>query len=197
MMTWADFIVRGTLVLTAGFAASYAFGRASAALRHFVWTAAFVALLALPLALGLGPKIAVGAWPAAPAARATVAAVSPAPSPVRAGSAREVRRGTEWAGLLGVYLAGFLLVAARFVAGAARTARVVRLARTAAYAQAGADDGCPPLRIDARVRALERPGAAVPMTWGTLRPVVLLPEEAGHWSGERLHAVVLHELIHV
>ena len=47
-MTWADFIVRGTLLLAAGFAASYAFGRASAALRHFVWTAAFVALLARP-----------------------------------------------------------------------------------------------------------------------------------------------------
>src|ERR1019366_2885898 len=160
MMTWADFVVRGTLVLTAGFATSYAFGRASAALRHFVWTAAFVALLALPLALGLGPKIAVGAWPAAPAARATVAAVSPAPSPVGAGSAREVRRGTEWAALLGVYLAGFLLVAARFVAGAVRTARMVRLARTAAYAQAVADNVRRTLGMDARGGARERPGAA-------------------------------------
>src|ERR1019366_7815121 len=148
--------------------------------------------------LGRGPKIAVEAGPMAPAAGATVAEVSAAASPIGAGSAREVRRGTEWAGLLGgLYLAGFLLVAARFVAGAVRTSRMVRLARTAAYAQAVADDVRRTLGMDARVRALESPGAAVPMTWGTLRPVVLLPEEAGHWSGERLHAVVLHELIHV
>jgi TonB family protein len=197
-MTWADFIVRGTLVLAAGFAASYAFGRGSAALRHFIWTAAFVALLALPVALGLGPKIAVEAGGVAPAARATVAAVSPARSPVVAGSAREARRGTELAGLLGgLYLAGFLLVAARFLAGAARTSRMVRLARPAAYSVAAADVVRRTLGMSAGVRALESPGAAVPMTWGTLRPVVLLPEEARHWPGERLHAVLLHELIHV
>ena len=134
----------------------------------------------------------------APAAGATVAEVSPAASPVGAGSGREVRRGTEWAGLLGgLYLAGFLLVAARFVAGAVRTSRMVRLARPAAYAQAVADDVRRTLGMGTAVRALESPGAAVPMTWGTLRPVVLLGEEAGHWPAERLHAVLLHELIHV
>ena len=50
-MTWADFVGRGTLVLAAGFAASFAFGRASAALRHLIWTTAFLALLAMPVAL--------------------------------------------------------------------------------------------------------------------------------------------------
>ena len=60
-MTWADFVVRGTLVLAVGFAASYAFGRASAAVRHLIWTVLFLALLALPVALRLGPKVAVAA----------------------------------------------------------------------------------------------------------------------------------------
>ena len=63
-MTWADFVVRGTLVLAVGFAASYAFGRASAAVRHLIWTVAFVALLALPGALRWGPRISMAAWPA-------------------------------------------------------------------------------------------------------------------------------------
>jgi hypothetical protein len=39
-MRWADFVVLGTLVLAVGFAA---------ALRHLIWTAAFVGLLALPV----------------------------------------------------------------------------------------------------------------------------------------------------
>ena len=56
-MTWMDFVVRGTLVLAAGFAASFAFGRASAAVRHLIWTAAFLALLALPVVLQMTPRV--------------------------------------------------------------------------------------------------------------------------------------------
>jgi TonB family protein len=195
-MTWADFVVRGTLVLAAGFAASSAFRRASAALRHFVWTAAFLALLALPVALGLGPKIAVDSWGLTPGARGageTVAAIAPAPAPPVSGRAIETRSTAPGVGAyaLALYLAGLLLVAARFLAGAVRTARMVRQARPAPYAQAVAD------AIGPGVRVLESDGAAVPMTWGTLRPVVLLPAAARHWPGERLHAVVLHEMVHV
>jgi TonB family protein len=53
------------------------------------------------------------------------------------------------------------------------------------------------MAISRGVRVLESSGAAVPMTWGTLRPVVMLPETARDWPAARLHAVLLHELIHV
>jgi len=47
------------------------------------------------------------------------------------------------------------------------------------------------------VVAFESSLPVVPMTWGCLRPVVLLPMNWGDWSEERLRCVLLHELAHV
>ncbi|HXA52556.1 MAG TPA: M56 family metallopeptidase, partial [Candidatus Acidoferrum sp.] len=85
-----------------------------------------------------------------------------------------------------IYAAGAAIVAIRFAAGAVRTRRL--LGGSVPVARPG---------IPRRVRVVESERAAVPLVWGILRPVIVLPVASRLWSAERLHTVLLHELIHV
>jgi hypothetical protein len=38
---------------------------------------------------------------------------------------------------------------------------------------------------------------SMPMTWGTIRPKILLPADARQWESSRLESVLLHELAHI
>ena len=192
-MTGLDLIWRGTALLAAAMVAAYVLRRASAAARHLVWTCAFAALLLLPAAMGWAPKLAVPALPASPAA--VTAAASTAPAAMADTSVVVRERRTPWMVL--AYLAGLLLVSLRFVLGAVRTARMVRGATPAAYAGSASESLRRQLSIRGNVRVLESAAAVVPMTWGVLHPVVILPAGTAEWPPERLHAVVLHELVHV
>lgn len=51
------------------------------------------------------------------------------------------------------------------------------------------------IRRPVRLRIGDVPGA--PLTWGWLRPVVVLPAEARSWDAGELDAVLYHELAHV
>ncbi len=53
------------------------------------------------------------------------------------------------------------------------------------------------LSVGRRVRLQRSPRETIPMVWGWLRPVVLLPASADHWTRERKRVVLLHELAHV
>ncbi len=53
------------------------------------------------------------------------------------------------------------------------------------------------LGIARPVRLLWNESIDIPVTWGTWRPVVLLPASAREWAPQRLRHILLHELSHV
>jgi len=48
-----------------------------------------------------------------------------------------------------------------------------------------------------RVAFVESDRVAMPITWGVLRPLILLPRSRSEWPSERMRLVLAHELIHV
>ena len=98
-----------------------------------------------------------------------------------------------------IWLAGFLILIGRLIFGIATLWRLSRGAKRLADATwtALADDLGRQLGLARRVALLKSARIAMPQTWGTLRPAVLLPADADDWSVERRRVVLMHELAHV
>ncbi len=197
--------------------------RSSAAARHLVWRLALCGLLLLPLfswmpaawQVPLAPRALlvptdapvitpgpvmpdsgnVGAQHAAPLPPAASPTLRPLPPP-ELGAGGHSFPWPVWACV--VWLAGCVLTLLPTLIGLAGVGRLARRSvpltdgplpdLTATLAQE--------LGIKTPVRLLTGE-AGTPMTWGWLRPVILLPPDAAQWPEDRLRAVLLHELSHI
>jgi beta-lactamase regulating signal transducer with metallopeptidase domain len=192
--------------------------RTSAATRHLVWTIVVASLLLLPFAWRVAPRWSVAVTgPAVPtmgasfdpvvdrqpstATVATAGAIdvpaSPAASLDAAGTG--AWRVSAWAILLVVYVVGVAGVLLSLTLHhwrarrlAARATEVIDGPWVAQIANASAELG-----VRRRVRLLRSREVALPMTFGTRVPAILIPATADLWTDDRRRAVLLHELAHV
>ena len=190
-----DLLARSLVLLAAVGLAVAAIRRAggSAAMRHLAWLLGFAGLAALPLLAAAAPALPLPLLPAGePLAAATAQALPGAPP----GQASRVSVATIVQLIYLTVAAGLL---ARPFVGRILLARMWRAARPvddpellhlldALARQLG-------IRRRVAVRIASRP--TVPMTWGVVRPRILLPAEARRWSREQRRFVLLHELGHV
>jgi beta-lactamase regulating signal transducer with metallopeptidase domain len=196
-----ELALRATLLIGAAWAAAAMLRKAgaSAATRHIAWLLGFAALLALPLFWWLTPPLQLPVLrPEAPIA---AAAALPPPA-VAAPEMMSGAPGWGWgwgAALLIAYLVGAAAMLLRFalcrrmVSGLWRDAEP---ARDGAW-QAVLSSVSREIRSSRPVELRIARGPAMPMTWGTLAPKVLLPAEACSWPPDRRRLVLLHELAHV
>ncbi|MBI4905804.1 MAG: TonB family protein [Acidobacteria bacterium] len=185
--------LKASLALCVAWMLALLMRRWPAAARHLVWTATFTLLLVLPAAVVLTPRLtvpvdlaqlttaaqfqvtsSVSAQQAAPVpvVRHTVVAASPVAS-----------TRVPWAAvMLGLWIAGALLGLGRT---AAAWLEMIRL-------RASGVDLTPVNGVNVLQVA-----EGMPVAFGALRPVVMLPVEASGWSEERRRVVLLHELAHI
>lgn len=209
-----DAALRGTLVLLAALAATSLMRRSSASARHLVWLAALAAVLVLPLARQGVPEWRV--LPAAPAAlpagwapKAATPAGTPSEAaiggtsgvagemPARTPAARPPVDGPRAALLVWAAVSAILLL--RLAFGVLRIRVIERRASNVedeAWVRT-TDALSRRLGLGRIVRLLRHDAAHVPMTWGLVRPVILLPAGAEGWNAERRTVVLAHELAHV
>ena len=102
--------------------------------------------------------------------------------------------------LLGlVWLAGVVTVALPLLLGVGRMRWLGRRSSTLEPPEWAAlvDEIAERIGLTRPVRLLKGRAGSMPMAWGLLRPVVLLPEEAETWPDVQRRAVLTHELAHV
>ena len=217
----ADAVVKASLILLAAALTSLILRRASAALRHLVWTLALCSALLLPvvsLALPKWQLQLVTIAPPAPSVESPVAVAAPfpaveAPRPGRAGTAKTgtapavptVARAAwlpsiSWqSAFLGIWLLGAAAILGRIAVGLVAVRFLSRRTQLITDAEwlPMAMDLAEEMGVNRRLRFLRSGRASMPVATGLFRPSVIMPAEADTWSESRLRVVLLHELAHV
>jgi beta-lactamase regulating signal transducer with metallopeptidase domain len=179
----AELLVRSTLLVTMAWVAVFAIRCAggAAAMRHMIWLLAVGGLLLLPLFSVALPSLEIAILPPNDTA---------APPGLAQGAALPIA-------FLAVYLAVAAILVARIGVGRIMLGRVWgRAAPSIHWPDLLGSLACR-LRIGRRVELRASDDPVMPMTWGTIRPKILLPADARGWPGERLRIVLMHELAHV
>ncbi|MBN8421864.1 MAG: M56 family metallopeptidase [Verrucomicrobia bacterium] len=201
-----DLLAKSSGIVLLAFAMQSLWRSASAAQRCAVWLAAFLVLLLLPFTLLWQPhwSIALGqSTPTVPlpevsgeitlsASNLTVQAAQP-----DAQNGLPVWSTAQWLAL--VWLTGLVCLLAHRLLGS------VQLRRLKAHSHPVQDEralACAArvaaaLGVRRRVALHVSSRVAVPLTWGFIKPMLLLPSDALEWDAERLEAALRHEMGHI
>ena len=190
--------LKATVVLAAAFPVAFMLRRASASARYLLWTSTLAMVLALPLlSLALRPWNVTLAARAAAIAQAPIVADSQVSQALGA-PANANPNGIQW-WLTSIWLCGVAVVLARVASGHIRVQLSLRGSEPVndpEWLRLLADTNSR-IRLRRQVDLRRSHDTDVPLGYGLLRPVILLPSESEEWSADRRGVVLLHELIHV
>jgi TonB family protein len=183
---WLELLVRSGALLLAGEVLRRLSKASSAAFRHRLLLWVFALLALLPVLAVLFPEIPVSLWRAhhEPTALVTIQQVS--------SSALQTSTTHRLNWTLLIWLSGALAACVPLLVG---NISAWRMARSASSFDS--DTRKVLTRLLGKTEVLLSRELQVPVACGLLRPRILLPSSAEHWSLTRLEAVLLHELAHL
>ena len=211
---FAGIAARSLIVLGAAWLAAVLLRRLSAVSRHMVWTTTFGVLVLLPVVNIPLPPTAVTKAVALPFQMVDVAvALTNSVAEMHQNAQFSNERSatntgpgvTFFAGwrrmdfrsllLLG-WAAGMLLVSIRIIRAVLAIRRLRRGASELASGPSIAEL-CEVSGVRRPVKILVSKACTMPMSWGIVRHEIFMPENAYHWTDDRLRVVLLHELFHI
>jgi beta-lactamase regulating signal transducer with metallopeptidase domain len=209
MTALMELTVKTSLILALGMLAALALHRRSAAVRHWILAAALICAAVAPMIGRFAPSWTLAAFSAPIAARAPAVDVSFAPiggpgapaapaSPASAPRASAVRD-LAAALILPLWLTGALANVFVLVIG---MSRLTRLQSSAAPLDGGTiaeslERVSAMFGLRRHVALVRSARRAVIVTWGVVRPKVVLPADVDAWPRERLDVVLAHEIAHI
>lgn len=204
-----DVAGKSAILLAGAATLTFLLRRSSSSVRHLIWLLAVGGLLCLPLSLAL-PKWQV---PLGINENAFVlSAPKDFPTEVETQTIAgreidqsvphmEVSQSRAWLSLLiAIWLTGVILLLIQLLHGWLSIRHLLEICDPASDSIIHAGRHLEAeLGIKRQVSILVVPVGRqlVPMTMGLLRPVIILPNDAGSWTMEHLRTVLLHELAHV
>jgi TonB family protein len=218
MIFTLDVVVKASLVAAAALAVTALLRGQSAAVRHWILTVSVVCVAALPLLTVIVPawQIPIVSLRSSPAIDRSSATVSVAIMPQDADSKQSAARGRQSeqrdVSLLGADVSGltshfFLLswLSGVAVSGLVLIVGLIRL-RTIAAGAVRLDTGrwadlvaqvAREAGLRRRVVLLQSDDPTLLVTWGMVRPRIVLPLIARSWDDDRARIVLHHELAHI
>src|SRR5690242_14333310 len=209
-------LVKVTLIFAAGLLVAVAMRRASASIRHLVLLATLVCGVTLPALMLISPSWKVGVLPqsASGITAATIRGELPlatavtTSTPTSGGDKNDIARtspdgvsktATQLSLPVLIWVTGFLGILAWLAVGRLRLRKIAREAWPLARAewQTLLDAVSVEAGVTREVRLFTSSFVSTPLTWGTLRPIILLPEDALDWSDDHRRVVLRHEMAHV
>jgi beta-lactamase regulating signal transducer with metallopeptidase domain len=189
-----DWIAKGFVVLGLAFLADLLLRRANASLRHLIWLVGLAAVMLLPVVSRMLPSLDV------PLLHLDFLAANPASEAGSAQVGSEV--GFGWSTseiLLGIYVAGALLVFAWQLIGRAYAFRLRKRAGKITHGQLTRELQRlkAALGIHNPVDLLSSDLISIPFSTGYLRPVIVLPQSTSSWPAPLMESVLIHELAHI